>query len=56
MRRPDVEVQKLIDFNVPLKKVPFRCWNRYKDFYAQMIINFCTEHNIDSNCSEQHFR
>lgn len=48
-----LDYNKIIDFNVPLKKVPFRCWTRYKDFYAQMIINFCSEHNIDSN---QNFR
>lgn len=44
-----LDYNKIIDFNVPLKKVPFRCWNRYKDFYAQMIINFCEDNNIDSN-------
>lgn len=44
-----LDYNKIIDFNVPLKKVPFRCWNRYKDFYAQMIINFCEDNNIDNN-------
>lgn len=40
---------KIVDFNIPLKKVPFRCWNRYKDFFAQMIERFCAEHKIDSD-------
>lgn len=44
-----LDYNKIIDFNVPLKKVPFRCWNRYKDFFAQMIENFCIENKIDSN-------
>lgn len=44
-----LDYNKIIDYNVPLKKVPFRCWNRYKDFYSQMLINFCADYNIDSN-------
>lgn len=44
-----LDYNKIIDFNIPLKKVPFRCWNRYKDFFAQMIENFCIENKIDSN-------
>jgi len=43
-----LDYNKIIDFSVQLKNVPFRCWNRYKDFYAQMIMNFCEEQNIDS--------
>lgn len=44
-----LDYNKIVDFNIPLKNVPFRCWNRYKDFYAQMIINFCMDHKIDSD-------
>lgn len=44
-----LDYNKIVDFNIPLKKVPFRCWNRYKDFFAQMIEAFCTEYKIDSN-------
>jgi excinuclease UvrABC ATPase subunit len=44
-----LDYNKIVDFNVPLKNVPFRCWNRYKDFFAQMIINFCEDYKIDSN-------
>ena len=44
-----LDYNKIVDFNVPLKNVPFRCWNRYKDFYAQMIVNFCMDHKIDSD-------
>lgn len=48
-----LDYNKIIDFNIQLKKVPFRCWNRYKDYYSQMIVNFCKEYNIDS---EKNFR
>ncbi len=44
-----LDYNKIVDFNIPLKNVPFRCWNRYKDFYAQMIVNFCVDHKIDSD-------
>lgn len=46
-----LDYNKIVDFNVPLKNVPFRCWNRYKDFFAQMITNFCADHRIDSEKS-----
>lgn len=44
-----LDYNKIVDFNIPLKNVPFRCWNRYKDFYAQMIVNFCMDYKIDSD-------
>lgn len=44
-----LDYNKIIDYNIPLKNVPFRCWNRYKDFYAQMIEKFCNEYSIDVN-------
>lgn len=44
-----LDYNKIIDFNVPLKNVPFRCWNRYKDFFSQMIVHFCDDNKIDSN-------
>lgn len=46
-----LDYNKIVDFNIPLKKVPFRCWNRYKDFFAQMIERFCADHKIDSDKS-----
>lgn len=42
-----LDYNKIVDYNVPLKKVPFKCWNRYKDFYAQMIMNYCSDSGID---------
>lgn len=44
-----LDYNKIVDFNIPLKKVPFRCWNRYKDFFAQMIEHFCADYKIDSD-------
>lgn len=40
---------RIINYDLPLNKNPFRCWNRYKDFYAQIISQFCSDNNIDNN-------
>lgn len=47
IRKPDYN--KIINYNIPLKNVPFKCWNRYKDFFSQIIMKYCDECLIDSN-------
>lgn len=42
-----LDKNKIVDYNTPLKKGPFKCWNRYKDFFAQMIVAFCADSKID---------
>ena len=44
-----LDENRIIDYNVPLSNNPIRCWNRYKDFYAQMLVNFCADNGIDSS-------
>lgn len=44
-----LDENKLIDYDIPLNKVPVRCWNRYKDFYAQIIEQFCIDNGINSS-------
>ena len=43
-----LDENKVIDYNIPLKKNPVKCWNRYKDFYMEIIEKFCLEKEIDS--------
>lgn len=43
-----LDLNKMVDFNIPLYKNPFRCWDRYKEFYAQIIEKFCVTSKIDS--------
>ncbi len=43
-----LDKNRLIDYDVPLEKNPIRCWNRYKDFYSQIIQQFCSDNGIDS--------
>ena len=42
-----LDYNKIVNFNVSIKNVPFRCWNRYKEFYSQMITNYCRDNSID---------
>lgn len=43
-----LDYNKIVDFNIPIKKVPFRCWNRYKDYFSQMLVAFCDDYKINS--------
>ena len=43
-----LDKNRLINYDVPLEKNPIRCWNRYKDFYSQIIQQFCLDNGIDS--------
>lgn len=42
-----LDPNRIINYDVPLAKNPFRCWNRYKDFYQQIIQQFCADNGID---------
>lgn len=39
---------RIVDYNIILEKNPFKCWNKYKDFYAQIIKEYCEDCGIDS--------
>ena len=42
-----LDLNRIINYDIPLGKNPFRCWNRYKDFYQQIIQQFCIDKGID---------
>lgn len=42
-----LDPNRIINYNIPLDKNPFRCWSRYKDFYQQIIQQFCANNKID---------
>ena len=44
-----LDANRIIDYNTPLDHNPIRCWNRYKDFYSQIIKLFCDDQGIDSS-------
>ena len=44
-----LDPNKIIDYDLPIAKNPFRCWNRYKDFYAQILEEYCADEKIDSD-------
>lgn len=39
---------KIVDYNKPLNKNPFKCWNKNKDFYEQIIEKYCNDYGINS--------
>ena len=41
-----LDPNRVINYDVPLCKNPIRCWSRYKDFYAQIIQQFCEDNGI----------
>jgi excinuclease UvrABC ATPase subunit len=43
-----LDINRLVDYNVPLEKNPIKCWGRYRDFYSQILKSFCEEQGIDS--------
>ena len=44
-----LDENRIIDYNIAIGKNPFRCWNKYKDFYAQIISEFSSDCGIDRN-------
>lgn len=40
---------RIVNYNTQIKNIPFRCWNKYKEFYSQIICSYCDECEIDSN-------
>lgn len=42
-----LDENKIIDYNVPLRLNPIRCWNRYKDFYIAVLEAYCRDKHIN---------
>ena len=38
---------RVISLKTPLFDNPIRCWNKYKDFYKQILVRYCIDCNID---------
>ncbi len=47
--RSALDENRIIDYGTPLEKNPFKCWNKYKDFYSQIIEAYCDSEGIDSS-------
>jgi len=44
-----LNINKIVNYNIPIKNIPFRCWNRYKDFFSQILNSYCEDCGIDSD-------
>jgi excinuclease UvrABC ATPase subunit len=43
----DLDINRIIDYDIPLEKCPVKCWARYKDFYIEIIKMFCSDNGVD---------
>lgn len=43
----ELDINRLVDYDVPLEKLPIKCWTRYKDFYIEITKMFCKDMGID---------
>lgn len=44
-----IDINRIIDYSTPIAQNPFRCWNKFKDFYKQILVAYCREVGIDSS-------
>jgi len=44
-----IDKNKIIDYNVKLRDNPLKCWNRHRDFFVQLITQYCLSQSIDPN-------
>lgn len=38
---------KIVDYNSTIRDIPFRCWNRYKAFFSEILCEYCSDIGID---------
>ncbi|MDR2407171.1 MAG: ATP-binding cassette domain-containing protein [Bacteroidales bacterium] len=43
----ELDINRIIDYDIPLEKCPVKCWVRYKDFYIEIIRMYCNDMHID---------
>jgi excinuclease UvrABC ATPase subunit len=43
----ELDINRIIDYDIPLEKCPIKCWVKYKDFYIELIKMYCSDMNID---------
>lgn len=44
-----IDVDKIINYRKRIIDNPFRCWERYSDFYEKALVHFCNDNNIESD-------
>lgn len=44
-----LDENRIIDYSKSIADNPIRCWNRYTDFYKQILTKYCTSVGIDVN-------
>ena len=44
-----LDQNKIIDYSKTIDQVPFKCWKKNKDFYKQILSDFCHENRINEH-------
>lgn len=47
----ELDMFRVVSPNIPLCENPIRSWNKYKDFYKQIIVRYCEDSGIDAKKS-----
>ena len=42
-----LDINRIIDYDIPLEKNPIKCWTKSKEFYSTIIKLFCEDNSID---------
>lgn len=42
-----LDKNRIVNYDIPIGKNPFRCWNRYVEFYSHIIQQFCASSGIN---------
>lgn len=42
-----IDITKVIDYDTKIQDIPVKCWNKNKDFYREILIEYCNDNKID---------
>ncbi len=42
-----LDENRILDYDIPIVKNPIKCWNKYKDFYSEILKQFSIDKEID---------
>lgn len=42
-----LDINKIINYDIPIEDIPIRCWTKNKEFYKKIIKEYCTDCGID---------
>ncbi|MBP1546783.1 MAG: ATP-binding cassette domain-containing protein [Oscillospiraceae bacterium] len=46
--KKELDPNKIVNYDIPIKNVPIRCWNKNKDFYRKILQQYCDDIGIST--------